>query len=100
VSKLKGIRDAMTSSKNKVPVLENTIIKRVNRHLVEKSWKLLKNKKARGKDTGLTEREKEFGTYFIVYDKRVVTRKHVDLEAFARECGVLADFEVLARRPR
>jgi hypothetical protein len=83
-------------SKNKVPVLENTVIKRVNRHLVDKKWKLLKNKRARGKRKGPTEREKEFGTYFIVQDKRVVTRKHVDLEAFARECGVLADFEVLA----
>lgn len=84
------------SSKNKVPVLENTVIKRVNRHLMTKNWKLLKNKKARGKRRGPTEREREFGTYFIVQDKRVVTRKHVDLEAFARECGVLADFEMLA----
>jgi hypothetical protein len=80
----------------KVPVLERTLIKRINRSLEDVKWRLFKNKKSRSKRAKLTEREKRFGTYFVVYDDVIVKRTHVDLEAFARECGVLRDFEVLA----
>jgi hypothetical protein len=90
------------TSRNKVPVLEYTLIRRVNRHLVEKDCKLVKNKKTRSKADRrkLTKREIEFGRYFVVRnpgtDSARVIEKHVDLEELARRCGVLEHYEALA----
>lgn len=90
------------TSRNKVPVLEYTLIRRVNRHLVGKDCKLVKNKKTRSKANRrkLTKREIEFGRYFVVRnpgtDSARVIEKHVDLEELARRCGVLEHYEALA----
>jgi len=90
---------ANSSKSSKVPVLERTLIKRVNRCISEKRCKLIKNKPTRSGDRRkLTQREIEFGTYFIVYDdgyrERVVER-HVDLVELAKRHEVLKDYEAL-----
>lgn len=84
-------------STKKVPVLERTLIKRVNRAMAENGHKLVKNKKTRSKTNRrkLTKREIEFGTYFIVKNGKTVVEAHVDLEELARRCEVLAPYETL-----
>jgi hypothetical protein len=100
-SKVTEPREHMTS-KNKVPVLEYTLIRRVNRHLVDNDCKLVKNKKTRSKTNRrkLTKREIEFGGYFVVRhpgtDSARVIERHINLEEYARRCGVLEHYEALA----
>ncbi len=91
------------AGKNKVPVSERALIKRVNRRLAEDGRKLMKNHPARSKKgrRRLTKREHEFGTYFIVrlgegdLDYESVVERHVHLEDFAHRLGVLSAFEFL-----
>jgi hypothetical protein len=79
----------------KVPVLEFTLIRRVNRLMAEKNCKLKKNKRTRGSRGGRTEREKTFGTYFLVKNGKAVIEHHIDLEKFARRHAVLEPYEVV-----
>lgn len=87
----------------KMPVSERALIKRVNRCLSESGRKLMKNHPARSKKgkRRLTQREIDFGTYFVVrlgeggFDYENVVERHVDLEDFARDLGAISAFEFL-----
>jgi hypothetical protein len=81
---------------DKVNLGERTVIKRINRFLGEKGYRLLKNRRTRGSNPRKrTQREIDLGTYYVVDGKRVI-EKHVDLEAFARKHEIIASYEVLA----
>lgn len=87
----------------KLPVAERALIKRVNRCLSESGRKLMKNHPARSKKgkRRLTQREIEFGTYFVVkvggdrLEYENVVERDINLEDFARDLGALSAFEFL-----
>ncbi len=84
------------SDSSKVPVLERTLIKRINRCIADSGCKLVKNKPTRSHNRRkLTLREIEFGTYFVVRDDERVIKRHVDLVEYARKHDVIKDYEVL-----
>jgi len=84
------------ANSSKVPVLERTLIKRVNRCLADSHCKLVKNKPTRTRNRRkLTLREVEFGTYFVVRDDERVVERHVDLVELAKRHELLKDYEVL-----
>ena len=81
---------------DKVNLEERTLIKRINRFLGEKGYRLLKNRRTRGKNPKRrTQREIDLGTYYVVDGDRVV-EKHVNLERFARKHEIIASWEVFA----
>ena len=74
--------------KTTVPVSERALIARINRKLKPEGEKL---KKLRG-DRWLND----LGQYYVVdVSYNALTHPHVSLEDFARECGVLQDWEHL-----
>jgi hypothetical protein len=83
------------SADDKMPVSEYALIRRINRLLKKRpldhreECRLLKT---RAQDE---EKVRKFGVFYIV-DDAVLVRTHVKLEAFAREFGALAPYEVIA----
>ena len=77
--------------KNKVGISERALLARLNRKVVTDG---LQVKKSRPGTAG----HAELGDYYAVdLNRAVVHSKHIDLEAWARELDVLADYEQLAR---
>ena len=83
---------------DKVNLDERTVVKRVNRFLAQKGFKLCKNRPARKVAGSKTDRIRQLGTWYIVKGGRggAVVEKHVDLEKFARRNEIIASYEVLA----
>ena len=73
----------------KVPVSQRALIQRINRALAKENEAL---KAAR------SERDRQqLGNYFVIdLHRNTVQAQHVDLEALARELGVLKPYEALA----
>lgn len=82
-----------------VSVSEYALMKRCRRILAKNGHKLMKNHPVRSRKgtRRLTEREKEFGTFFVVRlgPRGKVVEHHVDLEELGRRCGALASHEYL-----
>jgi hypothetical protein len=65
----------------------DAVVKRVNRRLARESW--LQLKKSRG-----WRMRQEVGDYYVLdWNRNFVVRKYVDPAEFARELGVLGEFE-------
>lgn len=72
----------------KVPVTARALVQRINRNLAEKDRKLCA---ARGKAVA------NLGKYYVIDSYRnFVVVGHLDLEAYARELGVMGDHETLS----
>jgi len=87
-----------------VSVSERALVKRCNRIIAKDNRKLMKNHPARSRagKRRLTDREKEFGTFFVVKGgpRGKVVEHHVDLEELGRRCGALASYEYLEKPAR
>jgi hypothetical protein len=74
--------------KTKFPVSERALIQRINRKLAADDEKLKKLRSKRWRSA--------MGTYFIINVRgNFVNTKHVEIEAYGRELGVLTDWEEL-----
>lgn len=74
----------------KVKVSERALLQRLNRYLAEQK-KLIK--KCRENSPNLFE----LGRFYVVNtDKNTVTAKHICLDKWGRDSGVLKNFEVLS----
>ncbi len=83
----------MTKAKTQtVPVSERALFQRIQRKLADddRAWKLKQSRDG-------TQARFDLGTFFVLDTKRSVAVKwEIDLEAYGRELGVLADFESVA----
>lgn len=72
----------------KVPVTEHALLQRLNRHLVQLGQQIRKSRRPVDSNTG--------AYYCIDIRHNLVQAAHVDLERWAREIGVLRQWEVVA----
>jgi hypothetical protein len=76
------------TANTKVPVSERAIFTRLSRAL-KKEGKFLRRCRMGTKWHG------ELGDYYVIGDSKFVVNKHVDLVEWAKEAGVLHEFEEL-----
>lgn len=70
-----------------VPVSARALTQRLGRLLVRDGKRLKKTRAARARSN--------VGDYYILNDRNVIVSHHVNLEAFGRKTGALADYERL-----
>lgn len=70
-------------------VSEPAVVRRLKRHLAKHEGKVLKTTRHDSKWHG------ELGKYFVT-EGGVVQAKHVDVEQWSRECGILKDNESMS----
>jgi hypothetical protein len=78
-----------------VNVSEMAIIRRVNRRLKTRPLSGHEECQLFKTNSRDVEKRKIMGTFYLVADDEVIKR-HVNLEAFARECGALLPYEAIA----
>ncbi len=79
----------MTKAKVCVPVAEKALLMRINRKLAKEGR--LQVKKLRGELA-----RTELGDFYLLdLNRNAIKATHLDLEAYARELGVLAPYEAL-----
>lgn len=77
--------------KNKVAISERALLARINRKVAADGLQVKKSRLGTASNT-------ELGDYYAVdLNRGVVASKHVNLEAWARELEVLADYEQLSQ---
>lgn len=78
-------------AKKKIPISERALLARMNRKMASDEIQVKKSRIG-------SSVHQELGDYYSIDLKRnVVDSKHIDLEALARQLGVLAAFEELAK---
>jgi len=74
----------------RVPVSRRAIVQRIKRKLAASGRRFKASRGSRARA--------DLGEYYILNERRnVVAEKYVDLEAYARELGALAEWEILAK---
>ena len=78
----------MAIKTTKVPVTERALFARLSRAL-KKEGQILRRCRAG------TNGHQELGDYYVIGESNVVSAKHVDLAEWAKESGVLKEYEKL-----
>jgi len=83
------------TTKQKVPVAERALIRRVNRKLAEKDQRLCKSRASHDEGRGPVF-DHNLGEFYIIDTQRnFVHSTHVDLGTLAKEVGALSPWETV-----